>query len=98
MSASRSALVAALVGWAGIATAAAQEDAHAACAMMGWVPQAILERPVPLRAGVGNAREKVTTASADAQAFYDQGLNCLHGYVWIEAARSFHRALRLDPK
>ena len=34
----------------------------------------------------------------DAQAFYDQGLSHLHSYRWIEAARSFHEALRLDPK
>jgi tetratricopeptide (TPR) repeat protein len=75
----------------------AQEDAHAACAAAGWVPREILGRPVPLRAGVGNAHEVVTTSSKDAQAFYDQGLNYLHGYVWIEAARSFTQALRLDP-
>ena len=34
--------------------------------------------------------------SPQAQAFYDQGLNYLESYVWIEAARSFHQALRLD--
>ena len=33
---------------------------------------------------------------AEAQRFYDQGLAYLHNYVWIEAARSFHQALRLD--
>ena len=71
--------------------AAAQDDPHAACAAMGWVPAAILERPVPLRTGVGNAHETVTTKSAEAQAFYDQGLDYLHGYVWIEAARSFNQ-------
>src|SRR5262245_55541453 len=75
----------------------AQEDPHAACAAMGWVPREILERPVPLRPGLGNAHETVTTASREAQAFYDQGLNYLHSYVWIEAARSFQEALRKDP-
>jgi tetratricopeptide (TPR) repeat protein len=75
----------------------AQEDAHAACSHMGWVPRAILERPAPLRAGTGNAHEAVTTSAKEAQALYDQGLNYLHGYVWIEAARSFNAALRLDP-
>jgi tetratricopeptide (TPR) repeat protein len=40
----------------------------------------------------------VTTASAEAQAFYDQGVAYLHSYVWIEAARAFRQALRLDPK
>ena len=34
----------------------------------------------------------------EAQRFYDQGLAYLHNYVWIEAARSFHQALRLDPQ
>jgi tetratricopeptide (TPR) repeat protein len=75
----------------------AQEDPHAACTAAGWVPRSILARPVSLRAGVGNNGERVTTTSAEAQSFYDQGLNYLHGYVWIEAARSFQQALRHDP-
>src|SRR5271169_6147983 len=62
------------------------------------IPAELLERPLPLRHGIGHAHEAVTTSSADAQAFYDQGLAYLHSYVWIEAARSFHQALRLDPK
>ncbi len=63
---------------------------------VGHVPRTILEKPVVLREGVGNAREAVTTSSPEAQAFYNQGINYLHSYVWIEAARSFHQALRLD--
>ncbi len=63
----------------------------------GPVPEAILERPVTLRSGVGQMHEKVATASPAAQSFYDQGLAYLHSYVWIEAARSFRQALRLDP-
>jgi tetratricopeptide (TPR) repeat protein len=74
----------------------AQEDPHANCASMGWVPREILERPLPLRANTGNSADKVTTKSADALAYYQQGLNYLHGYVWIEAARSFNQAIRLD--
>jgi hypothetical protein len=62
------------------------------------LPAELLERPLPLRHGIGPAHEAVTTSSADAQAFYGQGLVYLHSYVWIEAARSFHHALRLDPK
>ena len=89
--------VAAAVLCACAVSAAAQEDPHAQCAAMGWVPKEILERPVPLRPGTGNVHEAVTTSSAEAQAFYDQGINYLHGYVWIEAARSFRQALRLDP-
>ena len=83
---------------AGLTLAAAQDDPHAACASMGWVPREILERPVALRKETGNAQEVVSTSLPEAQAFYDQGLNYLHGYVWVEAARSFHQALRADPK
>ena len=76
----------------------AQEDPHANCTSMGWVPREILERPVPLRTGTGNTADLATTNSGEALAFYRQGLNYLHGYVWIEAARSFQQALRLDPQ
>jgi len=65
--------------------------------MVGWVPREILERPVPLRQGIGALHDPVTTSSPEAQSFYDQGLAYLHSFVWIEAARSFHQALRLDP-
>jgi tetratricopeptide (TPR) repeat protein len=80
------------------AVAAQGEDPHAACAAVGWVPRDVLERPVPLRTGIGRTHEAVTGASAEAQAFHDQGLAYLHSYVWIEAGRSFNQALRLDSK
>jgi hypothetical protein len=54
----------------------------------------LLERPTVLKNNVGQVHQKITTPSAQAQAFYDQGLTYLHHYVWIEAARSFHEALR----
>jgi tetratricopeptide (TPR) repeat protein len=57
----------------------------------------VAKRPVPLRNGIGAAHDAVATTSKQAQAFYDQGLAYLHSYVWLEAARSFNRALVLDP-
>jgi len=78
-----------------VAPLQAQHESHEGHGI-GWVPQEILERPVSLRRDIGNLHEKVTTSSREAQAFYDQGLNYLSSYVWIEAARSFHQALRLD--
>src|SRR5690349_5162782 len=63
----------------------------------GPVPREILERTVALRTGIGTLHQKVGTSSQEAQAFYDQGLAYVHSYVWIEAVRSFHQALRLDP-
>ena len=59
---------------------------------------AIVQQPVPLRAGIGQAHEAATTTSKNAQAFYDQGLAYLHSFVWIEAARSFNEALRADDR
>jgi tetratricopeptide (TPR) repeat protein len=86
-----------LSGFALVALAAGQAG-HEGHASGGPVPREILERPVPLRQGTGSVHEAVTTSSPEAQAFYDQGLAYLHSFVWIEAARSFHQALRLDPK
>jgi tetratricopeptide (TPR) repeat protein len=62
------------------------------------VPAELLHRPVTIRNGIGAAHDPVSTSSREAQAFYDQGLAYLHSYVWVEAARSFNQALRLDSK
>jgi tetratricopeptide (TPR) repeat protein len=88
-----SVLVVALVG----GPALAQQDPHAACAAPpSYVPAQLLERRVALRSGTGNSHDTVTTKSRKAQAFYNQGLNYLESYVWIEAVRSFRQALRHD--
>jgi tetratricopeptide (TPR) repeat protein len=58
----------------------------------------LVNRPVPLRTGIGLAHDEVSTSLKRAQAFYDQGLAYLHSFVWLEAARSFNEALRADPK
>ena len=40
----------------------------------------------------------VTTNNSEAQLFFNYGLSALHAYAYLEAYRSFDRALRLDPK
>ncbi len=45
---------------------------------------------------LGNAQMTVTTKSADAQAFFNQGLNLLHSYWWFEAERAFRQAAYFD--
>jgi tetratricopeptide (TPR) repeat protein len=92
-------LMAAYVVWmyGSVPLAMAQHEGHEPKDAIGWVPREVLERPLPLRQGIGRLHEQVTTTSPEAQAYYDQGLAYLHSYVWIEAARSFHQALRLDP-
>ncbi len=71
---------------------------HAGCAAPGAsVEPSLLERPTTRKSDIGDVHQPITTSSPDAQAFYDQGLTDLHHYVFIEAARSFHQALRSDP-
>lgn len=72
----------------------AQHGSHCAAPVVGWVPNELLVRPVFLRTGLGTYHDPVSTPSKEAQAFYNQGVAYLHGYVWIEAARSFQQALR----
>jgi tetratricopeptide (TPR) repeat protein len=60
------------------------------------LPREVLERPLPLRTGIGVAHDVVSTRESQAQAYYDQGLAYLHSFMWVEAARSFHQAWRLD--
>ena len=63
-----------------------------------FVPAKIIEQPIALRSNIGLAHESVSTHSLPAQRYYDQGLSFLYAYHWINAARSFTEALRLDPK
>jgi tetratricopeptide (TPR) repeat protein len=91
-------LVAAALWPAPLSAGPPQDTPHAACAAPGYVDPAILDKPTGLKEGIGKVSQKITTGSPRAQAFYDQGLAYLHSYVWIEAARSFREAIRLDPK
>src|SRR5262249_12474318 len=40
---------------------------------------------------------RISTASPECQAFFDQGLGYFYSYVWMEAARSLETAARHDP-
>jgi len=62
------------------------------------LPRELVERPTSIRPGIGAVQDRVTTSSPDAQRFHNQGLAYLHSFSWIDAARSFHQALRLDPR
>lgn len=83
-----------------IRIASAQDGGCPACLSekIGYVPEEILTRPLPLREGIGMVNEPVTTVALQARAYFEQGEAYLHSYVWVEAARSFNQALRLDPK
>lgn len=54
--------------------------------------------PAPLKmSGIGNGHLKIT-ASPEAQAWFDQGLNLLHDFWDFESAKAFEQAIRVDPK
>ena len=78
-----------------VAAAALSAQSHTSHTMPP-LPRELMERPLPLRTGIGAAHDAVSTQEPQAQAYYDQGLAYLHSFMWIEAARSFHQALRLD--
>jgi len=82
--------------WVGclICIAAAGQQDHSFHRAAG-ITSELLERPVALHKNIGSAHDPVSP-SKEAQAYYDQGLSYLHSFVWIEAARSFHQALKLD--
>jgi tetratricopeptide (TPR) repeat protein len=54
-------------------------------------------KPATLIAGLGEVHHPVTTSSAQAQRFFDQGLALVYGFNHEEAVRSFKRAAELDP-
>jgi tetratricopeptide (TPR) repeat protein len=47
--------------------------------------------------GMGNWHHPIATKSAEAQAFFDQGLTFVYAFNFDEAVRSFKRASQLDP-
>jgi tetratricopeptide (TPR) repeat protein len=53
-------------------------------------------KPAQLMEGYGKAHLGITTKSAEAQKFFDQGLALLHSFWYYEADRSFERAAQLD--
>lgn len=50
-----------------------------------------------LMTGAGRVHFPITTRSAGAQKFFDQGVGQLHGFWYFEAERSFRQAAALDP-
>ena len=53
-------------------------------------------RIAPLLPGMGDHHFEITTSSAEAQQYFDQGLVLAYGFNHGEAARSFRQAIELD--
>ena len=55
--------------------------------------------PTPkLRDKIGKANLTITTTVLDAQNWFNQGLNLLHGFWHFEAYRAFKHVIQLDPQ
>lgn len=54
--------------------------------------------PAKLMDGMGAVHFPITTRSADAQKFFDQGVAQMHSFWFVEAERSFRQAAELDPE
>ena len=52
----------------------------------------------PLYDGLGSYSRKITTNSAEAQRYFDQGLGFLHGFNHRAAIRAFQQVAEIDPK
>jgi tetratricopeptide (TPR) repeat protein len=55
-------------------------------------------KPATLMSGYGDLHHPVSTKNLQAQQFFDQGLCQIYAFNHDEAARSFQRAVDLDPK
>ncbi|MCA0232356.1 MAG: hypothetical protein LCH91_17935 [Bacteroidetes bacterium] len=53
-------------------------------------------KPV-FRTGIGNSHLEITTKNKEAQRWFDQGLNHLHGFWHLEAYRAFQQVVENDP-
>ncbi len=53
--------------------------------------------PEPFYDGLGSHSRKITTASAEAQKYFNQGLRLVYGFNHGSAIRSFKAAVQLDP-
>ena len=68
-------------------TSRAHEDKLALCGLA----------PAKLIPNLCVVKYRISTASPQCQAYFDQGLGYFYSYVWMEAARSFETAARYDP-
>jgi hypothetical protein len=66
-----------------------------ALTMTGFHALAVTE---PLYDGLGSYSRKITTDSAEAQRYFDQGFAFLHGFNHRAAIRAFQQAAEIDPE
>ena len=68
------------------------------CSVVVFAICDVLAAKEPLYDGLGSYSRKITTNSAEAQRYFDQGLGFLQGFNHRAAIRAFQQAAELDPK
>jgi len=68
------------------------------CLVAAWLLAAAAAASEPLVEGLGSHRHPVSTGSADAQRYFDQGLTLSYAFNHSAAERAFREAARLDPQ
>ena len=64
--------------------------------LMSYVPTDFLMTPIDVKENIGTINFSITTAEADAQVFFNQGMAFLYSFEYVQAARSFYTALAKD--
>jgi tetratricopeptide (TPR) repeat protein len=77
--------------------AAAQTEAPQAKTNAASPAPAFADSDPPIWDGLGSLSYKVTTSSAAAQIYFDQGLRLIYAFNHEEAQRAFRKAQKLDP-
>ena len=74
-------------------------NAGSAMAMKAHLPTSLADwsKGAQRYGGIGTFHRRISTPSADAQRFFDQGMRFLWVFNHDESTRSFARALELDP-
>jgi tetratricopeptide (TPR) repeat protein len=68
------------------------------CSAVVLVTSHVLAAKEPLYDGLGSYSRNITTDSAEAQRYFNQGLGFLHGFNHRAAIRAFQQAAELDPE
>jgi tetratricopeptide (TPR) repeat protein len=76
----------------------AQTEVSPAAQQAAQSTAAFADTKPPIWDGLGTIHYPVTTASKEAQSFFDQGLRLAYAFNHAEAQRAFREAQRLDPQ
>jgi tetratricopeptide (TPR) repeat protein len=68
------------------------------CSLVVFAMCHVLAAKEPLYDGLGSYSRKITTHSAEAQRYFDQGFNFLQGFNHRAAIRAFQQVAKLDSK